>query len=116
MEPGVRTPSRLRAVKEPDTTRDVEIWYSDLDINRHLTTTRYIDMTVSAFPLEWHDANRITRLDAMFMRETLPGATVTLATTATEPGRVQVDISQGGEPHFVARLTYAPRAAAGSAH
>lgn len=112
--PACAPPKRLRAVKEPHTSREVEIWYSDLDINRHLTTTRYIDMSMSAFPLEWHDANRVTRLDAMFMKETLPGSTVTLATTQTAPGQVQVDISQGGTPHFVALLTFAPRTEQGS--
>lgn len=102
-------PKRMRPQKQPATSREIDIWYSDLDINRHLTTTRYIDMTVSAFDLAWHDHNRIKRLDAIFMRETLPGATVTLCTTPVSDNEIQVDISQNGDAHFSAMVTYTPR-------
>lgn len=107
--PACAPPRRLRAQKEPAEVRSVNVWYSDLDINRHLTTTRYIDFMVSAFPLEWHDANRITRLDVVFMRETLPGATVEVATTPVSDHEVQIDISQEGNPHVLGMFTYRPR-------
>ena len=107
--PACAPPKRLRMQKEPDESKEISVWYSDLDINRHLTTTRYIDFMVSAFDMEWHDRNRISRLDVVFMRETLPGGSVTLATTALSDHEVQLDISQNGEAHVLGQFTYEPR-------
>lgn len=107
--PACAPPRRLRMQKEPHSVRTVDVWYSDLDINRHLTTTRYIDFMVSCFDLAWHDANRITRLDVMFMRETLPGATVEIASTAVSDHEIQLDVKQQGEAHVMGLIAYAPR-------
>ena len=107
--PACAPPKRLRMQKQPDTVKDLSVCYSDLDINRHLTTTRYIDFMVSAFDMEWHDRNRISRMDVVFMRETLPGASISIATTALSDREVQLDISQNGEAHVLGLFTHEPR-------
>jgi len=64
---------------------------------------------VSAFDMEWHDRNRISRMDVVFMRETLPGASISIATTALSDREVQLDISQNGEAHVLGLFTHEPR-------
>lgn len=42
---------------------------SDLDFNRHVTTTRYVDLMVDTIPLDLYDRSRIARIDLAFHRE-----------------------------------------------
>ena len=43
--------------------------YTDLDLNRHVNTVRYLELLVDQWPLEWHDQHSIGRLDMAFLHE-----------------------------------------------
>lgn len=42
---------------------------SDIDVNRHVTTRRYVDLIVDQWSLERFDANRVSRFEIAFKRE-----------------------------------------------
>jgi len=104
-EPNVAHGPRPRVSRHPDRTFSIYVRYSDLDINHHVTTSRYIDFVADAFSPEWHIANRITGLDISFMKETMPGSIIEVAVTRTGDGSCQIDMLTDGSAHAVATVT-----------
>lgn len=45
------------------------VTYSDVDLNRHLTTTRYIDWMMDTFSMDFHSRNKCMGLTLNFIRE-----------------------------------------------
>jgi acyl-ACP thioesterase len=46
-----------------------EVKYSDVDLNQHLTTTRYIDWMMDTFSMDFHIKNKCKALILNFIRE-----------------------------------------------
>jgi acyl-ACP thioesterase len=59
-------------------SRDLLPAYSDFDINRHVTTVRYIDWMMDCFPESFHARNYPVDIRVNFMKEILPGETIVL--------------------------------------
>ena len=60
---------RLGAPENPDAVKAYTFALSDLDFNRHVTTTRYVDLMIDTIPLDLYDSSRIARIDLAFHRE-----------------------------------------------
>ena len=58
--------------------------YTDLDFNRHVNTVRYLELLIDQWPLPWHDAHSLVRLDMAFLHEAVYPQSVTV-TTAADP-------------------------------
>jgi medium-chain acyl-[acyl-carrier-protein] hydrolase len=54
------------------------IGYSDIDLNRHLNNSRYIDFIMDCFTLENHDQYCVDSIEVSFNNEALPGDTLAL--------------------------------------
>lgn len=52
--------------------------YRDLDFNRHVNSVAYLRLLLDAWPLEFHDARRVRRLDVAYLHEARYGDAVTL--------------------------------------
>jgi medium-chain acyl-[acyl-carrier-protein] hydrolase len=52
--------------------------YFDFDLNRHVTSTRYIDWMMDTFNVGFHKTNFPKKLSINFMKETLPGDSITI--------------------------------------
>jgi medium-chain acyl-[acyl-carrier-protein] hydrolase len=46
-----------------------QVKYSDIDLNQHLTTTRYIDWMMDTFSMDFHNTNKCKALILNFIRE-----------------------------------------------
>lgn len=75
---------KLAAPADPDTVKTYTFALSDLDFNRHVTTTRYVDLMVDTIPLELYDSSRIARIDLAFHREARYGDRVDIISRAIE--------------------------------
>lgn len=53
----------------PESTHEYHFKYSDLDFYRHVNTLRYLQLLLNCFPLEVHDASRVSRFEIAFMKE-----------------------------------------------
>ena len=69
--PALRPPERLR-----HTSRRVT--YSEVDINGHLTNTRYIDWLTDLADASFHETHPMTGLRIDYRRETFPGEEIPL--------------------------------------
>lgn len=52
--------------------------YFDIDLNGHVTATRYIDWMMDTFPLDFFKKNTLSSFHINFIKETLPGQEVLL--------------------------------------
>jgi acyl-ACP thioesterase len=64
-------PPRLDAL-ESNNIYDVHPRYFDLDLNKHVTSTRYIDWMMDMIPGDYHKRNYPTELTINYLRETMP--------------------------------------------
>lgn len=100
---------KLRPLAEGVMLKAVDVAFSDLDINRHVTTARYIDLIVSSFSPEWHDKNRILRFDAAFMHETLAHEVMEVVMAEINHDETRVDIVADSTPRVLSRIVHTPR-------
>lgn len=73
---------------------DYTFKYSDIDVNRHVTTRRYIDLIVDLWPLEMYETNRVSRFEIAFKHEIRYGSTASVVSD-----RALVGSADGPEVH-----------------
>lgn len=56
----------------------INVTYFDLDVNRHVTSTRYFDWMMDTFSPEFHKKNYPKKVSVNFIKEIKPGDTVQL--------------------------------------
>lgn len=76
-------PEKLQPVGEGDTF-DVQTTYFDIDLNAHVTSSRYIDWMMNTFESSFHKENYPTELSINFLRETKPGHSIRLTRQALD--------------------------------
>lgn len=60
--------SRLRPLKEFEVI-PYRFTYCDLDFNRHVNSSRYIELLLNCRSLQFHDANRLNRFEINYLHE-----------------------------------------------
>jgi acyl-ACP thioesterase len=58
--------------------------YFDYDLNRHVTSTRYIDWMMDVLPIDFHKKHFPKRISVNFMKETLPGHSISINRSKTD--------------------------------
>lgn len=100
---------RLRMVTSPTETQDHTFAYCECDFNRHVNTTRYVELFLNSFPLSFHDANMVKRLEIAFTKETRCGEEVTISKQEEAPLDYYFSIDNDGGTHCRAHITFVPR-------
>ncbi len=70
-------PVKLPPVNDGDIF-DLTAKYCDIDLNKHVTTTRYVDWIMDSFSPEFHRENYPEKLSLNLMKETMAGETIRL--------------------------------------
>ncbi|MDE6417726.1 MAG: hypothetical protein K2K49_00760 [Duncaniella sp.] len=93
----------LTLPKDTEVERSYEYTYrvSDIDVNRHVTTRRYIDMIVDLLPLETLLSHRISRFDIAFKNEACYGQTADVLLYSDGLAAIQLD---SGKTAAIARI------------
>lgn len=68
----VKGPGRIR-VKSGEPVRSLSACYSDLDINGHVNSIRYIEMVLDLFPREYYEKGGVKRIEAAYCAEAYLG-------------------------------------------
>ena len=92
----IEKPGRLGTVTQ-DEGLTYRVKVSDLDINRHMTSSRYVDHLLDLFPLEDFDNSRIGRFEVQYMNEALYNENILLKKEKQEDGSylLEMNNSQG---------------------
>lgn len=62
---------RTKATEQPQHTIDTQ--YSDIDVNGHVNSVKYIEHILDLWPLSWHKTHRLARLEIAYVAETHVG-------------------------------------------
>lgn len=107
---------KLLPVANPDRRQAYTFAVSDIDVNRHVTTRRYIDLITDLWSLDHYDTARPARFEIAFKREARYGdqATVVAAPHLSTDDRPEVDtfdteITVNETTCCLARIKFAPR-------
>ncbi len=107
----VRPPGRIR-VRATRAAATFTARYTDLDINGHLNSIRYIDMVLNLFPKETYATHRVARIEMAYSVETYCGETLSLFTEETSPGvhavEIRKDLGPQSEVVVRAEVTFRP--------
>lgn len=125
----VEKPSRPRPIESPESPEQVpagyretkyRFQYTDIDFNRHVNSSRYIELLLNQWSLEYHDANRLTRFEIAYIHEARFGEETTLRLLPDDPDgccdsllapcaiRAEL-VAPDGQPVFRALLRFSPR-------
>ncbi|MDE6378127.1 MAG: hypothetical protein K2K72_05225, partial [Duncaniella sp.] len=89
--------------------------YSDIDVNRHVTTRRYIDLIVDLWPLEMYERNRVKRFEIAFKHEIRYGSTASVVSApaltegASDEEIHDAELRVDDTACAIARVTFSPR-------
>lgn len=72
-----RPPEKLSPLKTGELF-EYKARYFDIDLNKHVTASRYIDWMMDGFPLEFHQQHYPRLLSINYIKETLPHETISL--------------------------------------
>jgi acyl-ACP thioesterase len=72
------SPEKLGAIKKQSETH-ITPTYFDIDLNKHVTSTRYVDWMMDTFSIDFHKENYPKTLSINYMKETMLGETITLS-------------------------------------
>lgn len=104
----IEKPSRIK-VEAAGPVASVTARYSDIDINGHVNSIRYIEHILDLFPLDLFRDSRIRRFEMAYMAESYYGDRLDFYKDDLGNGEYAVEVRKnGGEPVCRARLLFAP--------
>lgn len=108
--------TRLPAVTTPDRTSAYRFRYCDIDFNRHVNSSRYIELLLNCRSLDYHDRNRLTRFEINYLHEAYYGEPVEVRLAHMEPSAgcnaaevTLAELVHDNKPLCRALLGYSPR-------
>ncbi|WP_430815006.1 acyl-[acyl-carrier-protein] thioesterase [Carboxylicivirga sp. RSCT41] len=75
------TPEKLGGVKKQSET-SITPTYFDIDLNKHVTSTRYVDWMMDTFSIDFHKNNYPKSLSINYIKETMIGETIVISNQA----------------------------------
>lgn len=100
-------PEKLSSVEIGEPSLVKTTWF-DLDLNKHVTSTRYVDWMMDALPADLLSDNYPSRLSINFMRETVANETVRIirAVKGERIFRFEGTIDPGEKPSFRGTIAF----------
>lgn len=67
---------RVKVAKTAECIHHVETHYSDVDVNGHINSVKYIEHILDMWTIEWYKTHRLKRLDIAYVAESYFGDTL----------------------------------------
>ena len=92
--------SRVRMSDEGQWAGKVETHYSDVDVNGHINSVKYVEHLLDLMPEAWHRTHRISRIDVAYVAESHFGDVLNYYCETTGEGKTAYRImkQRGEEP------------------
>ena len=91
------------------TSHPYRFTYCDIDFNRHVNSSRYIELLLNQWSLGFHDANRLTRFEIAYLHEAVYDDVVDVRLHTEPDGTVRAELDLDGRPLCRALMRYSPR-------
>lgn len=103
---------RLGRLEASDSVTTYRFRYSDIDFNRHVNSTRYIQLILDRWPLDFFDRNRVARFDISYHAEAHFDDEVEVRGKGDDKMH-DVEIVHDGTVYTRARIKFSPRSISG---
>jgi medium-chain acyl-[acyl-carrier-protein] hydrolase len=102
-----RDPEKLASVEMAKLAMTTAARYSDIDVNGHVNSARYIAWILDSYPSGHHRAHSVTSIELNYLGETLAGDEIRIFTAESTPGEFYHSIQKaGGHEVCRARLVW----------
>lgn len=94
----IEKPGRIKvSTQMPERTIDIQ--FSDIDINGHVNSIKYIEHILNLFTLDWYNTRRIRRFEIAYVAETYYGDTLSFFKEENADGTYSVELRKnvGGD-------------------
>lgn len=111
----VEAPARFTMQGQPVYRGEYMFRYTDIDVNGHVNSVRYLDTILESRPMEWHDSHDIARFDIIYHRECLWHQHVEVNAVSIESSKIlgdkaaftdEVAIERDGQAVVQARICW----------
>lgn len=89
--------SRVRMSEDAELVRTIDTNYSDIDVNGHVNSVKYIEHVLDLWDLDWYKAHRIQRLEIAYVAESHQGDKLKFYREQNDNGDYCVRITKGDE-------------------
>ena len=101
-------PTRMR-IENGQKIDSFAVRYSDIDLNRHVNSARYVEYLLNQYPFEWYDNHRITRFEIAYAHEALPGINIDVYREEKQALDHTLELHHEGNVLCRSRIIFAPR-------
>jgi acyl-ACP thioesterase len=77
---------RVKMSDEVPHLRTIDTYYSDVDINGHVNSIKYIEHVLDLWPLEWYDTHQVRRFEIAYVAEAHAGDRLSFFREETNEG------------------------------
>ena len=79
--------------------RTIPVMYSDIDVNGHVNSIKYMEHVMDLFAKEWYDTHRLRRFEMAYVAETYAGDSLSFFREETDADTYDVEVRKnvGGE-------------------
>ncbi len=88
---------RIKMGGNIEKVRSFEAHYSDVDLNGHVNSVKYLEHALDIFPLEWYKEYRLRRVDLAFVAESHAGDTIHIYKETLADGAFNIKLTKGNE-------------------
>lgn len=98
--------SKIPEVNDIEPQMGYSIRYSDIDINKHMNSVKYIEHTLNVFGLELFDHKRISRFDMVYLQEGHFGEKLKIYVSPQKGDEYIIDTKKNNESICRARIVW----------
>ena len=91
----IEKPSRIKVNCE-NSVETIKARYSDIDINGHFNSIRYIEHILDLFPMELYKEKRIKRFEMAYVAESYYGDEVSFFVDEVNPNEYHIEVKKNG--------------------
>jgi len=102
IEPAVKIP----LIKDAGIDSSFEVKYSDIDINKHLNSIKYIEHFVDTFPLEMYGEKEIRNFEINYLTEGQYGTKLDISKKEVESGKFILEMIDNEKVICSSRITW----------
>lgn len=104
----IAKPSRPRPLTDYR-SESYRFTFCDIDFNRHVNSSRYIELLLNQWSLNFHDLNRLTRFEIAYMHEAYYDEVVEVRLADESSGTTRAELVDDSRVLCRASLTFSPR-------
>ena len=98
--------AKIPSIKDVEFTTSFTVKYSDIDINEHLNSMKYIEHFIDVFPLEMFQEKEIKTFEINYIAEGQYGTTLDILQSKTELNKSVLEMKHHDKTICLARVTW----------